>query len=316
MSQLDDMRLFVATLDTGSFTAAADRLGLSKQFISRRVMALEEQLGARLLVRTTRHLRPTDLGRAYAEQARRILQQVEELDQAITGAEQSARGRLRITAPMSFGTMHLSPLLAQFLATYPQVAIELDLSDRTVDLLGEGYDLAIRIGALADSSMIARSIAPVDLVLCCSPGYLARRPEPTTPAELATHECLLYGHGPHVEWVFGKLTAPVTVRGRYRANNGELMRDAAIQGLGIARLPTFIVGQALRSGALVTVLDDYRPPVTAVHAVYPQHRQSSVLIHTFVEFLRAELAPPSARPAPASPAPARSRSARRDARLR
>lgn len=311
MSQLDDMRLFVATLDTGSFTAAADRLGLSKQFISRRVMALEEQLGARLLVRTTRHLRPTDLGRAYAEQARRILQQVEELDQAITGAGQSARGRLRITAPMSFGTMHLSPLLAQFLAAYPQVAIELDLSDRTVDLLGEGYDLAIRIGSLADSSMIARSIAPVDMVLCCSPSYLARQGTPATPAELAGHECLLYGHGPHVEWVFGKLAASVTVRGRYRANNGELMRDAAIQGLGIARLPTFIVGQALHSGALVSVLDEYRPPATAVHAVYPQHRQSSLLIHTFVEFLRGELTPP-----PASAVPPASRSARRAARLR
>jgi DNA-binding transcriptional LysR family regulator len=310
MSQLDDMRLFVSTLDTGSFTAAADRLGLSKQFISRRVMALEAQLGVRLLIRTTRHLHPTDLGRAYAEQARRILQQVEELDQAISGAGQAPRGRLRVTAPMSFGTMHLSPLLARFLAAYPQVGIELDLSDRTVDLLGEGYDLAIRIGLLADSSMIARSIAPVELVVCCSPDYLARHRAPETPAELAGHECLLYGHGPHVEWAFGgSATAGVTVRGRYRANNGELMRDAAIRGLGIARLPTFIVGEALATGALVTILDDYRPPATAVHAVYPQHRQSSLLIHTFVDFLRGELALPATDPAQAA-APSAGRGAR------
>ncbi|MFK2904444.1 LysR family transcriptional regulator [Dyella ginsengisoli] len=312
MSQLDDMRLFVTTLDTGSFTAAADRLGLSKQFISRRVMALEAQLGVRLLVRTTRHLRATDLGRTYAEQARRILQQVEELDQAISGAGQAPRGRLRLTAPMSFGTMHLSPLLARFLADYPQVGIELDLGDRMVDLLGEGYDLAIRIGVLADSSLIARSIAPVETVVCCSPDYLARHPAPATPADLATHECLLYGHGPHVEWKFGGAAAPaVTVRGRFRANNGELMRDAAIRGLGIARLPTFIVGEALAAGTLVTLLDDYRPAATAVHAVYPQHRQSSLLIHTFVDFLARELAlPPHLAPQPSA------RGARRGPHLR
>ena len=290
MSQLEDMRLFVATLDTGSFTAAAERLGLSKQFISKRLIALEAQLGVRLLVRTTRHLRATDLGRAYYEQARTILQQVDELEQAMTGANRSPRGRLRITAPMSFGTMHLSPLLPKFLAEFPQVSVELELSDRMVDLLGEGYDLAVRIGELADSSLVARRIAPVQLVLCCSPDYLKGREPPRTLAELAGHDCLLYGHGPHVEWAFGGEEKSKVVTGRYRANNGELLRDAAIQGLGITQSPTFIVAPALASGELVTVLDAFRPPPGTVHAVYPQHRQSSMLIHVFVEFLQRSFA--------------------------
>lgn len=290
MSQLEDMRLLVVTLDTGSFTAAAERLGLSKQFVSKRLMALEAGLGVRLLVRTTRHLRATDLGRAYAEQARAILQQVEELDQAVSGEAHAPRGRLRVTAPMSFGTMHLSPLLPTFLQQYPQVTIDLDLSDRVVDLMGEGYDLAIRIGALTDSSLVARKLASLEIVTCCSPGYLAGRTPPQVPTELTAHDCLIYGHGRQVEWSFRGKPDRLAVRGRYRANNGELLRDAALRGLGIAQLPTFIVGEALRSGALVSVLDTYRPTAGGVYAVYPQHRQSSLLLQTFVDHLQQRLA--------------------------
>lgn len=291
MNQLEDMRLFIATLDQGSFTAAAERLGLSKQFVSKRVGALEAQLGVRLLVRTTRRLRATELGLAYGEQARAIVQQVDDLEQTITGTSRSPRGRLRISAPMSFGTMHLSPLLPTFLAEYPEVSVELELSDRMVDLLGEGFDVAVRIGVLADSSLIARRIAPMQLVLCCSPAYLQARQAPTTLADLATHDCLLYGHGPRVEWTFGcTAQKSLLVSGRYRANNGELLRDAALQGLGIAQLPTFIVAPALARGDLVTVLDAFRPATSSVHAVYPQHRQSSLLVRLFVEFLQRNFA--------------------------
>jgi DNA-binding transcriptional LysR family regulator len=280
-----------AALDTGSFTGAVERLGLSRQFISKRMMALEQQLGVRLRLRTTRPLRATDLGRAYHEHARTILQQVDELEQTMTGAHRSPRGRLRITAPVSFGTMHLSPLLPKFLADYPEVSVDLELSDRMVDLLGEGYDLAVHIGVRADSSLVARRIAPVQLVLCCSPDYLKNREPPRALAELAAHDCLLYGHGPHGESAFGGIgEKSKVVTGRYRANRDDLLRDAAIQGLGITQLPTFIVAPALASGELVTVLDAFRLLHGTVHAVYPQHRPSSMLIHVFVEFLQRSFA--------------------------
>lgn len=156
-----------------------------------------------------------------------------------------------------------------------------------VDLLGEGFDVAVRIGVLADSSLIARRIAPMQVVLCCSPTCLQARKAPTTLADLATHDCLLYGHGPRVEWAFGGTAQKsLLVTGRYRANNGELLRDAAIQGLGITQLPTFIAAPALARGELVTVLDDFRPLANTVYAVYPQHRQSSLLVRLFVEFLQ------------------------------
>ncbi|HEX7815216.1 LysR family transcriptional regulator [Dyella sp.] len=294
MSQLEDMRLFVDVIDAGSFTGAAEKVGLSKQYLSKRIMALESRLGVRLLTRSTRHLRLTDLGRAYEEQARGILQDVDGLEQRISGSNRTPRGRLRVTAPMSFGTMHLSPVLPKFLLAYPQVSLELDLNDRTVDLIGEGYDLAIRIGSLPDSSLVARVIAPSEIVTCCSPDYLARRGAPQTPAQLGDHACLLYGHGRHVEWQFGGV-APcrVPVIGCLRANNGELVRDAAIGGLGIAYLPMFIAGEAIEAGKLVTILDDYRPVGAAIHAVYPQHRQASLLLQIFVDFLRGVFAAPN-----------------------
>ena len=291
MIQLEDMRLLTQTLDSGSFTAAAERAGVSKQYISRRIMALEARLGTQLLIRTTRHLRPTDLGRAYADQARAILQQVAELEQSMTGASQSPRGHLRVTAPMSFGTLHLSCLLARFLGAHPEVSIEIELNDRVVDLHGEGYDLAIRIGALADSSLIARRIAPMEMVACCSPSYLRYRDAPKVPSDLQQHDCLLYGHGSLVEWHFGaRGQEKIRLQGRLRANNGELVRDAAVQGMGIAYLPTFIVDPELASGQLVTILDDYRLASSAVYAVYPQHRQSSPLLSAFCDFLSQELA--------------------------
>lgn len=297
MSQLEDIRIFVATIEAGSFTAAADKLGLSKQFISKRMMALEARLGVRLLIRTTRQLRPTELGLAYYERMLALSQQIDDAEQAISQQNAAPRGILRITAPMSFGTLHLGPLLPRFMQAHPQVSIEMDLSDRTVDLIGEGYDMAVRIGQLADSSLIARSIAPMKLLVCASPDYLARRGTPSAPSELRQHDCLLYGHGKHVEWPFinhGKRQS-ISVGGRLRANNGELVRDAAIAGLGLAHLPTFIVAQALDSGALVSVLDDYCPPASAVYAVYPQHRQSSLAVHAFVDFLHASFAAPAAR---------------------
>lgn len=289
MNQLEDMQIFVSTVGAQSFTAAADRLGLSKQFISRRIMALEERLGARLLIRTTRKLSVTDIGRSYYERVLKIIDEVNEAEQLVSSANASPRGTLRISAPVSFGTLHLGPAIARFMMQCPDIVIELDLSDRFVDVVGEGYDMAIRIGHLADSSLVARHIAPAQLVACASPAYLKAHGKPATPLELRSHECLIYGHGRHVEWAFvekGKaLRIPVT--GRMRANNGELACAAAIEGLGIALLPTLIVGEALRAGKLVTILDAYAPPPLNIYAVYPQHRQSSLAIKAFADFLRS-----------------------------
>lgn len=289
MNQLEDMRIFVGTVDAQSFTAAAERLGLSKQFVSRRVMALEERLGARLLIRTTRKLNVTDAGRGYYERALKIIEEVEEAEQIVSDQNSAPRGTLRISAPMSFGTLHLGPAIARFLGHCPELRIELDLGDRFVDIVGEGYDMAIRIGQLADSSLIARPIAPMQLVLCASPAYLKRRGKPQTPADLKDHDCLLYGHGRTVEWLLQDQGRPVAVpvRGRLRANNGELACTAAIEGLGIVLLPTFIVGSALRAKQLVTVLDAYAPPPAAIYAVYPQHRQASLAVKAFSDFLRS-----------------------------
>jgi DNA-binding transcriptional LysR family regulator len=288
MNQLEDMQIFISTVDAQSFTAAADKLGLSKQFISRRIMALEDRLGARLLIRTTRRLSVTDTGRAYYERALKIIDEVNDTEQMVSSESASPRGTLRISAPMSFGTLHLGPAIARFMAQCPDIRIELDLSDRFVDIVGEGYDMALRIGALADSSLIARQIAPVQIVACASPAYLKRRGKPKSPADLKGHDCLLYGHGRNVEWVFAEKGKPlhVPVKGRLRANNGELACAAAIEGLGIVLLPTFIVGGALRSKQLVTILDDYAPPPLTIYAVYPQHRQTSLAIKAFVDFLR------------------------------
>jgi DNA-binding transcriptional LysR family regulator len=290
--QLDDMRIFVATVDAHNFTAAAARLALSKQFVSRRVMALEEALGVPLLIRNTRKLAVTELGQEFYERAKRILGEVADAEQAMSLRRAGPRGLLRVSAPMSFGMMHLSPLVARFLAAHGDVRFDMELSDRTVDVVGEGFDMAVRIGVLPDSTLIAQKLVDVDLVTCCSPGYRRRRGAPASPSDLARHACLLYAHGGVVTWDFAVDGAVkgVEVHGPLRANNGDLIRDAAIAGLGIVRLPHFIVADALRNGQLVTVLDDYMPSPTGVFAVFPQHRQSSLAIRAFVDFLRENLA--------------------------
>jgi DNA-binding transcriptional LysR family regulator len=288
MNQLEDMQIFVNTVDAQSFTAAADKLGLSKQFISRRIMALEDRLGARLLIRTTRKLSVTDTGRVYYERALKIIDEVNDAEQLVSSENLSPRGTLRISAPMSFGTLHLGSAIARFMAQCPDVRIELDLSDRFVDIVGEGYDMAIRIGHLADSSLVARQIAPAQIVACASPAYLKLRGKPQSPGELKDHDCLLYGHSRNVEWIFSDKGKPlhVPIKGRLRANNGELACTAAIADLGIILLPTFIVGAALRNKQLVTILDAYAPPPLTIYAVYPQHRQASLAVKAFTDFLR------------------------------
>lgn len=291
MNPFEDMRIFSQVMESGSFTAAADKLGLSKQFVSRRLMALEERLGVRLLNRSTRRLDPTPLGQSYYESALRLLAEVEQVEQGIAGQTSEPRGTVRLSAPLSFAVAHLGELLPAFLQRYPQVSVEVDLSDRSVDLLAEGYDLALRIGVLEDSTLIARRLAAIERVYCASPDYLQRCGTPSRPDELASHDCLPYGHGRQVQWRFveqGKARV-VTVCGRMRANNGDLLREAAISGMGITYLPTFIVGEALAEGKLVAVLQDFAPEPLQLSAVYPQHRQSARPVQALIEFLRERL---------------------------
>ncbi|MCI1039292.1 LysR family transcriptional regulator [Pseudomonas putida] len=291
MNPYEDMRIFAQVMEAGSFTAAADRLGMSKQSVSRRLMQLEERLGVRLLNRSTRRLDATPLGQHYYQSALRLLGEVQQVEHDISGQAQALRGTLRLSAPLSFAMSHLGCLLTEFLQLHPQVDVEVDLSDRAVDLIGEGYDLALRIGALEDSSLIARRIASVERVYCASPEYLQARGVPLKPEDLAGHDCLPYGHSRQVQWQFrqgGKAQA-IQVTGRMRANNGELLRDAAIAGMGVTYLPTFIVGQALADGRLVNVLEEWTPPALQLSAVYPQHRQVARPVQGFVSFLRERL---------------------------
>jgi DNA-binding transcriptional LysR family regulator len=289
--QLDDMRIFVTAVDAGNFTAAANRLRLSKQFVSRRVAALEEGLGVRLLVRNTRNLAVTDLGQDFYERAKRILAEVGEAEEAMTARRTDPRGLLKVSAPMSFGLSHLSPLVAEFLREHPDVRFDMDLSDRNVDVIGEGFDMALRIGRLQDSTLVAVKLVDVRMIACCSPGYRRRRGEPATPADLAQHACLPYGQEGRAPWEFivDGVRTPFDVHGPLRANNGEVIRDSAIAGLGIAYLPDFIVAGSVDAGLVVEVLAPFMPPANALHALYPQHREGSVTIRAFTQFLRARL---------------------------
>ncbi|MCG6574836.1 LysR family transcriptional regulator [Pseudomonas sp. AF32] len=291
MNPFEEMRIFAQVMESGSFTAAADKLGLSKQFVSRKLMELEQRLGVRLLNRSTRRLDVTPLGQRYYEAALRLLSEIEQVEQGISGQTSEPRGTLRLSAPLSFAVAHLGSLLPLFLQRYRDVSVEVDLSDRSVDLLGEGYDLALRIGVLEDSTLIARRIATIERIFCASPAYLAQRGHPTRPEDLGGHECLPYGHGRQVQWRFAGGGKPLVleVGGRMRANNGELLRDAAIAGMGITYLPTFILGDGLKEGRLVQVLKGFETAPLTLSAVYPQHRQSSRPVQALIEFLREHM---------------------------
>ena len=291
MSQLEDMRILVEALDRGGFSAAAKRLGLSKQLVSRRVGALEARLGVQLLTRTTRRLSPTDLGRDYAARARLILADVKEAELAMSSHHAEPRGVLRVSAPLSFGLSHLSPLIAGFMQVMPKIKIDLDLNDRTVDLVAEGFDMAVRIGMLSDSSMVARKLMEVSLEIVASPAYLAKRGTPTAPADLKAHDCLLFRHGRGTTWLLrvGGRDDPVPVTGTLRANNGEILRDAAIAGLGLTQLPDFLTKDAVAQGQLVSVMTDHMPVGGAIYAVHPAHRQRSSPVRAFTDYLSAAL---------------------------
>ncbi len=294
MDRLTSIEAFVRVVESGSFVAAAEVLGISQAMVSRHVQGLESRLGTRLLQRTTRRLSLTEAGAAYFERSQQLLRDLEEMDASVASQTQQPRGTLRVNAPVVFGTRHLSRLLAEYSARFPEVTVELSLNDRFIDLVEEGVDLAIRIGTLAESRLVARRLCPIRLVVCGSPAYLARYGRPHTPADLAAHNCLgyTYTRGGH-EWPMVGPDGPVNipVRGSLRANHGEVLYQAAIDGMGLALQPTFIAGEALERGQLESVMPDYRPAELSAYAVFQSRKFLSAKVRTFVDFLAAQLGP-------------------------
>jgi DNA-binding transcriptional LysR family regulator len=289
MDRYENMNAFVRVVESGGISAAADRMNVAKSVVSRRLKELEEHLGAELFHRTTRQMNLTDTGRAFYHQCVRILDDILEAEHATSQFHGALKGSLKVAVPLSFGLMHLSSAIHEFLQLHPDIEFDLDLNDRQIDLLTEGFDLAIRIANLPDSSLIARRLAPIQTVMCASPAYLERMGTPQSPQELIHHRCLIYNLISNFEnWDLYD-TKEQLVRTKIspylKASNGDFLRDAAVAGLGIVLMPTFIVYKEIANGALVPLLTEYRSSPLAVYAIYPQTRHLSQRVRAFVDFL-------------------------------
>lgn len=289
MDHLTGMAVFAAVVEAGSLSAAARTLGVAKSSVSKQISRLEDELGVRLLNRTTRRLSLTEAGTAFYQGCRRVVAEAEAARQTVTHLAAAPRGTLKVNAPMSFGFRHVGPWLPDFMARYPELAVELVLNDRVVDLVEEGFDLGIRIATLADSSLIARRLAPSRRVLCAAPAYLERHGVPLSIEDLRDHECLLYSY--QTSGDIWRLSGPggeraLAVRGRLRVNNGDALLAAAVGGLGITLLPSFICSEALRAREVVQVLPEWNETAaSAIHAVFPANRNLSPKVRVFVDYL-------------------------------
>lgn len=296
MGDLSDIAIFVQVIDSGSFTAAAEKLGISKSVISKYVTRLEDRLGVRLLNRTTRRLSLTEAGNVLYKGSLRGLEEIEAAEIEVTRLQKTPRGKLRINTPMSFGILHIAPALPDFVARYPDLSVDISLEDRQVDLVEEGFDLSIRIAELPDSSLIASRLGPCRHVVCASPEYLATHGTPRTPDDLRGHNALTYRYqmSPS-EWRFitpeGRYTS-VPVTGSIEMNNSLAIREALLRGAGITLTPTFIVGGDIKAGRLSTVLPNYRAQELSIYAVYPERRHLSPKVRAFVDFMKERLSDP------------------------
>jgi DNA-binding transcriptional LysR family regulator len=282
------MSVLVKAVDTGSLSAAARALGLTLPAASRKLAALEEHLGARLLTRTSRRLAPTEEGLIFCEKARQILAEVEEAEAALSLSRTEVSGRLSISAPTLIGRLRVAPLLPEFLALHPVVSVDLTLVDRYVNLAEEGLDLAIRVGELPDSDLIARRLGEVSRVVCATPDYLARRGTPQTPDELAAHDCLVFADArDDAEWRFEQSggTRRMPIPGRLRTNSLDAVVSAAVGGAGIARVPGWQVAGYIAEGRLVRILEGFERPAVPIHAVYGHRRLLAPRVRAFVDFL-------------------------------
>ena len=288
MHDINDMLIFAQVVKEKSFSGAARRLNTSKSSVSKAVSRLEAALGVRLLHRSTRRLGLTEIGEAYFEHCDRILDELALADSTVNRLHLEPRGTLKISAPVAFSTLHVAPALPDFMAQYPDLCVDLAISDRFVDLVDEGYDLALRITAEPGQNLVARRLAPIRRKICASRAYLARRGTPQTPQELVNHNCLDYSFMNtqglwHLQGPDGAISIPVS--GTLRINDDEALSQAVLGGLGLALLPTFIVGQALQAGHLLEVLPGYVPLERFIYAVRLQDRHLPLKTRAFIEFL-------------------------------
>lgn len=293
MDRFEDLRAFVQVVESGSLTRAADVLQVATSAVSRRIKDLEQRLGTQLLQRTTRQMRLTAPGETFHRKAVEILQALEEAEAEAGSQARTLSGPLRIAAPLSFGHSHLAPILVDFACDHPDLELDVDMSDRMVDLIGEGFDLAVRIGNLRDSSLIARRLAEVQSILCAAPSLLERHGTPSTVEDLIGLHLLVYTGAERGE--LPRYTAPdgragtLDLKTALKSNNGDFLSDAAISGIGLALQPSFIVHKAIEQGTLVPILTDHTFTPVTIHVVYPQTRHVSARARAFIEFARSRI---------------------------
>lgn len=294
MEDLQRMAVFARVVETKSFSAAARDLGVSKSVISKQVTRLEKSVGARLLNRTTRNMSLTEAGSVLYEHCARIMEELEEARLAVSRLHSEPRGILRISASVAFGTLHIAPALPAFLASHPDLTIDMAITDRYVDLADEGYDVAVRIAKDPGQNLVARKLAAVKRRICATPEYFARHGIPVTPHDLKRHNCLTYTYfNPQDPW---RLQGPegnisLAVSGNLRLNDDQALSEAVLGGLGVALLPTFIIGKDLQAGRLQSVLSDYVPLERHIYAVYLSHRHLSPKVRAFIDFLLDRFGP-------------------------
>ncbi|MCG9581043.1 LysR family transcriptional regulator [Vibrio tubiashii] len=292
MQAFSAIPIFVSVVESGSFSTAASKLNITKSAVSKRITQLEDELGIRLINRTTRKLSLTEAGQRYYDYVVQSLSLAQQGIDAVTELQGNPRGTLKVTAPMSFGVLHIAPLISDFLALYPDVEIDLNLEDRMVDLVAERFDVGIRIGDLPLSNLVAKRLAPCRSVLCAAPGYLSQHGLPSKPSDLSKHSCLQYSYyRGGSEWSLHSAGNEFKVipKGRLVVNNSEAIRRAVLGGSGIANLPTFIAGKDIAAGNLQVVLSDYALPSHAVYAVFPEKKHMPHKARAFIDFINQRL---------------------------
>ena len=300
MDTLLGMRLFAQTVQSGSFSESGRILGMAPSSVSRQISLLEDRLGTRLLNRSTRQLNLTEAGQIYYDHAANILHAVEDASLAVTALESEPRGLLRLNIPVTFGRRHIVPALSDFMELYPEVQLDVTMTDAVIDVIKDGADLALRIGDMKDISLVSQKLAPNNRVVCCAPSYLRKHGTPTTPKDLKTHRCLTYHRAVSPNsWHFAdsnRILQSVKVKSVFHVNNGEALLPLARAGQGLILLPTYLVSDDLRRGSLVPILEDYQASPTSIdtsiYALYPSNRHVSPKVRAFIDYIKDHFGAP------------------------